>query len=139
MGVTLRRASGPSTLMAECPPTSIVGDMVFIAGDKTIHNLYLVDLCHIDFINRRAAGMIAAKHAADRCTVQLGGEVYNIYSSLNPGHHLFLGTGEGGRLTHVAPSRPVTGRRFLECAGFATSESSLFLNIQPPLVLTGNA
>lgn len=135
MGVTLRRSSGPVTLSAECPLDAVVGDMVYIAGDKTLSNLYLVDLCNIDLVNRRAAGMIASKHAADKCTIQLSGEIFNVYQALTPNRPLFLGTGTGGRLTQLVPSRPTTGKRYIEQAGFATSADSLFLNIQRPLIM----
>jgi len=135
MGVTLRRSSGPRTLVAECPAGALVGDMVYVAGDKTPGGLYLVDLCHIDFANRRPIGMLLAKSSSTIATILLDGEVQSVYSGLTPGRHLFLGTGAGARLTHSPPSRPVSGRRYLQAAGLALAADSLLLRIDPPVVL----
>lgn len=136
MGVTLRRSAGPHIISAECPIAATVGDMVYIAGDKTVNNLYLVDLCNIDIVNRRAVGMIAAKYAVDHCAVQLSGAIDNVYSLLTPGKHLFLSAGTGARLSHNIPDRPLSGKRYIEQAGIALSSSTIFLNIQQPLVMS---
>jgi hypothetical protein len=135
MGVTLRRSGGSRTLVVECPAGALVGDMVYVAGDKTPGGLYLVDLCHIDFPNRRPVGMILQKSTSTLGTVLLDGEATSVYSGLTPGHHLFLGSGSGARLTHSPPGRPLSGKRWLQAAGVALATDALLLRIDQPVVL----
>lgn len=131
---TARRVRPPDLFLARCPPAAVVGDMVYISGERT-GDVYEVDRCNITQAGKRPWGMIVSKPSADSCIVQTNGEVRGLYSSLTPGGPLFLGPGVGARLTHTPPGPALSGRLYQQIAGQASATDRLYLGIQAPVVL----
>lgn len=129
-----RRNRPAQWFQAACPSAALLGDMVYIDGERT-GDIYPVRRCDISAQYQRPAGMIVFKATSTSCLVQLFGEISDIYSGLTPGGHLFLGHGAGARLTHVFPGPATTTKLYSQLAGMALASDRLFLDIQEPIVL----
>ncbi len=120
-----------SRLNANCTVDTEIGDMVYINGD-VVGGLYQVGRCNIDTIHRRPVGMVISKSTSTRCLIQRYGLLDGFYTGLTPGRHVFLGTGDGAKLTQTPPDRADSNVRYLQIAGMALASNVIDLTILEP-------
>jgi hypothetical protein len=121
------------TFDAYCYATDLVGDAVYIMGDR-VGAYYQVTKVLIDdssIIKSCACGLIVQKTTATTCKVQTIGIVSGIYSGLTPGLSLFVQT--NSRLSHVVPSEPSSGMRSIQSLAYALATDVLLVRPWPPI------
>jgi hypothetical protein len=128
------QASRPQVFVANCLASDVVGDVVYITGDKA-GLFYQVTKVDIDDLTKMpAAGVIIVKGSSTECIVQTAGIIAGIYTGLTPQLSLFVGT--NGRLTHTVPPQPTTGPRVHQMMGIAIATTELLLDMKSPIILT---
>lgn len=134
--VTGTSASLTDLQSAVCTSDTLVGDMVYISGERVQAGVYKVGRCDIDAEYKRPIGMVIYKDASTSCLIQLSGVIESLYTGMTPGRYLFLGVGEGARLTHTPPTSVGSGyTRYQQIAGMAMASDVLVLNILGPDIL----
>jgi len=114
---------------AFCSISEVVGKFVYISGDR-VGKTYTVST--VDPFTRDkmpAVGLVIQKYTDTKCIVQLFGEVKNLFTSLIPGHYVFVGA--NGDLTQF-PVSPFPGVGvFHQSAGIAFASDVVFLYLDP--------
>jgi len=121
---TARRRS-TDHFAATCTALDLVGHFVYLNAPADVRTSDVFVLDHIQTI-----GIIVSKSSSTDCIVQRQGEVVGLYAGLTPGRRVMVD--EAGLPTHTF-TRPVTGLKWIQWAGIATSGSSIYLELQAPV------
>jgi hypothetical protein len=124
------------TFSAVCPSSLIVGDVVYISGDKT-GGFYQVDKVDItSFLKMPAAGIVVQKLTSTSAVIMCSGEVTGTFTGLIPGKTYFINT--SSQISTVAPGAPIVGVRFVQSVGYALSSDTLFIDLHSPMIRVAN-
>lgn len=118
------------TFSAICPSSLIVGDVVYISGDKS-GSFFTVDKVDITTTTKMPAiGVIITKPTSTTATVMALGKIVGLYTGLTPNANLFPDS--SGRLTETPVVSPSTGIRLVQHVARALSSDTLLIKIEDP-------
>jgi hypothetical protein len=123
---------GDLFIPAYCFVTDLVGDFVYIMGDK-VGGTYQVSKADIDDVSKMpSVGVIVSKSSASDAVVQVLGLIRGLYSGLTPQKRYFLGADSRPSATYT---RPTTGFRLVQVVGIAVASDELLLGFEKPTVV----
>ena len=111
---------GHHSFEATCTGAEELYDMVYVISSD--YNVRTVD---IDDINKMPPVGMIVRIDGTSCTVQTGGEVPLV--GLSSGWTYFIGT--DGKMSPVRPSRPSSGKRFIQVCGVALDTALLLIRL----------
>jgi hypothetical protein len=125
--------SDSNIFKALCFSTDLVGDAVYIMGDRVNGSFQVtkVDIDEANVIKAVACGVIIQKLTSTTCNVQTGGRILGLYTGLTPGLSLFVQT--DSRLGHTPPVEPLAGTRVVQPLAYALAADVLLIRPWPPI------
>lgn len=133
MAATARKRAISQNLVADCPASAAVKDVVYISADE-VAGVFQVSLVNIDSTTTYPIlGVIIRKLTTTRCVVQVGGEIEGLYTGLDPGKQLFVNS--SARLSHSVPTHPGSGVRLVYPAALALADNVLLLRAGTPTII----
>jgi len=129
MALTVKKdpGSGASPITSDCLVTDVVGNFVYITGDRIESALQIETVNIEDLAKMPAIGIITEKLSSTKCRLQTSGIVEGVLSGLTPQERYYIGT--DGKAT-ATPPEPGAGETFyIQYVGIAIASNALYLDI----------
>jgi hypothetical protein len=117
--------------LANCLLTDLVGDWVYVTGDKIGARYQVQKVDPTDVAKMPVAGVIVSKTSSTECVVQIGGIARGLYSGLTPGVLQLVGL--DARPTESL-ARPAAGVRVRQVVAVTLSATDIAVLIQTPVI-----